>query len=771
MFTHLHVHTEYSIDGISKIEELFSRAKQLEMPALAITDHGTISGIPEFFSTSKKYPMVKPIAGCEFWVKAFNKPMHLILLAKNLTGYRHLLKLSTLSFANKYCGRPCLSHWQIDKYHKGLICLSACIGGEIPQRILTNDFEGAQRIAEWYKLVFGEDFYLEVSSHKNFGTIKLDSYDNRVAYRKSNHRLTALQKRSNDGIFELAKVLDIKVVATNDVHFVNREDAIAQDLKMCLMYNKEVDDPDRFRYSHLEYLKSDKEMQLLFPEHLEVIENTQEIVEKVERYEIETIPKLPAVSKEDPYASLRKMVMKGAKKRYGSVDKNIKKRIESELNMIHASGYSSYFLIMKDLVDWIKSQGWLLGTGRGSAASSVVNYCLGITEVNPLEYNLLFERFMNQDKILPFDIALDVNATAHLKISEYLKEKYGKDMVANIIVFDSFRGERDMSKYREKLVNVMNGREREHLNGILLSHSDIKKFVPVEKLPMPDQSYTLCSRYETKWAEYVGLVKFNFIWLRVLDYMENIVRLVRNNTHNELDLNKIPLDDKETLSLYCHGKTMEIFQFESVTAQTWLRMLKPDSFSDLMALNALYRPGLIKQIPSYLENKNNQDKIKYDLPEIKDVLSETYGILVYQEQIMELSQKLAGFSPEDSNRLRRAIVKKSIPMMLCFKERFLSAGHKNGYSVKALKNLWELFTEIGPFTINKSHIVSYTLMSFRMMWLKAHYPKEFYTIILNTELMEFDHVQDAFIKECESQGFTVIPPDKSENGIFVIEKQ
>ena len=438
-FVHLHVHTEYSPDAISKIDELFTRAESLGMPGLAITDHGTISGIPEFLKTAERHPTVKPIAGCEFWVgdKESTRFNHLILLAKNLIGYKNLVKLVSYAHTEGMNIKPRITREKLVEHREGLICLSACIGGDIPQAILADDMDNARYNALFYKKYFGEDFYLEVSLHRNSGPVKLAGTDDRKAYRTQNRKLIQLQKKANEGIFEIGRDLGIKVVSSNDVHFVNREDGIAHDVMLALTHDKKVSDPERIRYSHLEYLKNEDEMRRLFPEHPEVIDNTMEVLDKVERYSIWKDIELPKVS-DRPEAELIERTYTGAEKRFGEVNRDQQERLGQELEIILGKGVASYFLIMQDLVDWVRSKGWVVGPGRGAAAGSLVNYCLGITDIDPMKYGLLFERFYCSEQISLPCIDLDLEPEAREKIQEYLKERYGQNSISGIVTFGKY---------------------------------------------------------------------------------------------------------------------------------------------------------------------------------------------------------------------------------------------------------------------------------------------------------------------------------------------
>lgn len=783
-FVHLHVHTEYSLDAISKIDELFIRAEDLEMPGLAITDHGTISGVPEFLKTAERHPTVKPIVGCEFWLA--DKDMvtyHLILLAKNLTGYKNLVKLVSYANTEGIYYQPRITREKLIECHEGLICTSACIGGDIPQAILADDMENARYHALFYKKYFGDDFYLDVSLHRNSGMMRLAGTDDRKAYMVQNRKLVQLQKKANRGIFEIGRELGIKVVATNDVHFVNREDGIAHDVKLALTHDKKVSDPERIRYSHLEYLKNEDEMRRLFPEHPEVIDNTMEVLDKVERYSIWKDIELPKAS-DRPEAELIEKVYAGAEKRFGEVNKDQQERLGQELEIILGKGVASYFLIIQDLVDWVRSKGWVVGPGRGAAAGSLVNYCLGITDIDPMKYGLLFERFYCSEQISLPCIDLDLEQEAQEKIQEYLKERYGQNSISGIVTFGKYgsrgawskaakalgipkslikrldskisgywgslyRNHREVPAVREmydnatpefrqaydiasKLSDVIED-ESIHACGWMIAPSYMGENVPVQiQEGLWNGEHTLNSMYEARWAADVGILRLDILSLWVLKDIKDACTAIEEHEGILIEPEKLPLDDKATLAVYTNGDTSGVFQFESEGMQEWLRKLRPSSFSDLVAMEALYRPGAMDLIPSFVARKKGEEAITYPIPRMEEILGETYGIIVYQEQTMRLAEKLAGFTPEKADKLRKAFGKRNIMILETLHDEFIDGGAKKGYNCSALQEVWDMMDS--QYTFNKSHAVCYTWISYQMAWLKAHYPKEFYLAFLNQHL-------------------------------------
>ena len=773
-FVHLHVHTEYSTDAISKIRDLFTRASELNMPGLAITDHGTISGVPEFLSIAEKYPDIKPIAGCEFWVgdKGSHRSNHLILLAKNLIGYKNLVKLVTFAHTEGMYYKPRITKEVLVEHHEGLICLSACIGGEIPQAILADDMENALYAAKFYQWLFGEDFYLEVSLHRNFGPMKLAVTDDRKAYQKQNQELVKMQKKANAGIFELGRELGIKVVATNDVHFVNREDGIAHDTLLAINHEKKVANKERLRYSHLEYLKTEEEMRRLFPEHPEVIENTLEVLDKVERYSISRDVELPKVS-DHPEEELREKVYAGAKGRFGELNEEQRERLEQELDVILRKGVSNYFLMIKDLVDWVRSRGWVVGPGRGSAAGSLVNYCLGITDIDPMKYGLLFKRFYSSNQISLPCIDIDLETEAQMHIQEYFKQRYGKECIAGITCFGQYgeigakkKVKRALGKTDDtiaaKLSRVIEN-ETIHACGWLVASSSIGDILPVKiQEGTLDGDYTLNSMFEAKYAEDAAL-RLNVLSFGVLDVIKNALVAIEAEDGILIGPEEIPLDDELTLNLFAQGDIEGISMFGFQTMADYLKQLGTVSFNDLVALYAMTRPGPMEWIPSFIARKRGEEEAEYEIPVVEEILGETYGIIVYQEQVMQICQRLASFSPERSDMLRKAMGRRKETVLRELYVDFLNGACRNGYDSLAAGRIWNQFGDVSTYVFNKSHAVCYTWLGYQLAWIKAHYPKIFYRVHLNTHRLDKEGL-DYIIADATRHRVYVIPPDKSRSG-------
>lgn len=715
-FVHLHVHTEYSTDGMSNIKSLFKKAAKLEMPGLTITDHGTLAGVPEFLKTAEDFPTVKPIVGCECWLgdPSRTKTYHLILLAKNLIGYKNLVKLSNIAnteglYPND--SRPHIGAASLAEHCEGLICTSACIGGEIPQLILAGDMVAAKEAAAWYKSIFGDDFYLEVALHRNFGPVKLSEADNRQAYMKSVHELNRLQKKADAGIFEIAQELGIKVIATNDVHFVNREDGVAHDVMRAIQHGKSMSNPKRIRYSHLEYMKTEEEMRRLFPEHPEVIDNTIEVLDKVERYSIWGDLEVPQMCG-NPEEKLREAVFAGAEERFGEVTDEIWERLDYELNLLCKKGCANYILMIKDLVDWVRSNNWVVGPGRNVSASSMVNYCLGITGVDPVKHELVFERFYNWDKDGVPSIDLDVEPAAQEKVLGYLKEKYGQDCVAEITSFEYLyhgKARREALKklgngeealeVTSKLETVISG-SHIHPCGILVSTKPLTDIIPL--------SYGV-SEYEAKFTDKIGILRLNVLQLRELRILQDIMYSIEREYGILIEPEYLPLDDKDTLELFARGDTVGVFQFGSEMMREHLRNLKPDHFDDLVVLETMTRPGIYHMIPHYIARKHGDESFVCE----HDELWETLGLMIYQEQEMKISK------------------------------------------------------HYGCDTFPKAHALCYTLIAYQMAWYKANYPHEFYEALLNG-YMDKAWELDAILQDAAAHHVHLIPPDKTESGLFEV---
>ncbi len=911
-FAHLHVHTQYSIlDGFSSIGNLFNRAEELGMPALAITDHGNMYGVKEFLKYAKKHPSIKPIIGCEIYVTRHydhklkdndhRRYYHLILLAKNYDGYRNLMKIvSTGHIEGKYYDKPRVSHEVLAKYHENLVCCSACLAGEIPQDIVAGDMDAAREAVRWHKALFGDDYYLEVQLHKSeVPEAGLQVYENQLV--------------SNEGIFQLAQEEGVKVLATNDVHFVRKEDGPAHDRLICLTTNAYIDDPNRLRYTQQEYLKSEEEMAALFPGHPEVISNTLEVADKIERYTIDrgyVLPKFDIdpefLSDIDVYLKKYKDIIDegrcdkdgnsrgeefcrsvaylchithaGARKRYGDTfTEEQEERIDFELKTICRMGFPDYFLIVQDYIAASRAQGYLVGPGRGSAAGSVVAYCLGITNLDPLKYNLLFERFLNPDRISMPDIDVDFEnlVAAH----KYVEDKYSADHVSRVITFgtmaaksaikdvarishlsieestrlskmipdrlsemvekeypydpaldelkrgftpfekdveiddpnnkgqkitvkktfqkgmeevdvpadlkncyrlvDDFKRElehgTDLVKEVLKYALQLEGSIRQvgmHACATIIGRGNLTDYIPIcLSVDKETGKNVWTSQYEGTYIEDVGMLKMDFLGLNTLKIIHKCLDLIKERYGEDIDIEAIPIDDAETYEkIYSTGDTKSVFQFESPGMMKWLQKLHPERFEDLIAMNALYRPGPMDYIPSFVARKQGQEPIEYDLPEMEEFLAETYGVTVYQEQVMLLSRKLAGFTKGEADKLRKAMGKKQIAVMQELKEKFLASGIKNGHPEKTLVKIWNDWEKFAQYAFNKSHATGYAWVSYQTGWLKCHYPSEFQAANLNCNLDKMDEIKE-IMADCKAHKMKVLNPDINESSSsFTVNK-
>lgn len=908
-FVHLHVHTQYSIlDGFSSIDKLFRKASAEGMPALAITDHGNMYGVKEFFKVAGKFPDVKPIIGCELYVtKHYDHKIkdtnhrgyyHLILLAKNYDGYKNLMKIVSTSHIEGLYYKPRVSHEVIKQYHENLICLSACLAGEIPRALVAGDMDEARRAIQWHKDVFGEDYYLEVQLH-------------RTEVPNASPEMTEVGEKqliSNEGIFTLAEEMGVKVVATNDVHFVNKEDGPAHDHLICLTTNAQIDDPSRMRYTQQEYLKSGEEMAALFPGHPEVITNALEINEKIERYKIDrghVLPKfdLPAEFIENIDRNLEKykevidvgrcdkegnsrgeefcrsvaflceLTYRGAEKRYGpSLTEEQAERIDFELKTICRMGFPDYFLIVQDYIAASRKAGYMVGPGRGSAAGSVVAYCLGITNLDPILYQLLFERFLNPDRISMPDIDVDFENLGYAH--KYVEDKYQADHVSRVITFGTMAAKsaiKDVARiynlpipesnrlaklipdrlsekvekeypYNPKLDEIKSGfkafekdAEEEHegvktvvkkwfqkgmeevdvkinlkncyrlvpeiidelKNGTeinkkvlhyalqlegsirqigmhacatIIGRGNLTDYIPIclsedkeNKDPKSGEREMLwTSQYDGHYIEDVGMLKMDFLGLITLSIIHETLNNVRERHGIDIDIEAIPIDDALTYELYGRGDTTVVFQFESPGMRKWLQKLHPERFGDLIAMNALYRPGPMDYIPSFVDRKLGLEPISYDLPEMEEYLAETYGVTVYQEQVMLLSRKLANFTKGEADKLRKAMGKKQIAVMQELKEKFMTNGMANGHPEKTLDKIWKDWEKFAQYAFNKSHATCYAWVSYQTGYLKAHYPAEFFAANLSCSIGKADDIKK-IMEDCKLHKIKVLNPDVNES--------
>ena len=814
-FTHLHVHTQYSVlDGASAIDELFERAKADGQTALAITDHGNMYGVMEFLKMARKADL-KPIVGCEVYVarnsrfdrngKEDQSGRHLILLAKNLTGYHNLAKLVSLGFIEGFYMRPRIDKEILFKYKEGLIVSSACIGGEIPKLIRQGDMAEAERVAMEFKEQFGDDFYLEMQRHPTDDPQVADVYQK--------------QLKTNEGLLALSEKLGIKIIATNDVHFVKPEDAEAHDRLICINTAAKVLDQNRMRYTKQEWLKTRAEMAALFADLPQALANTAEIVDKIECYDISSKPIMPIFpipaefADDDDY--LRHLAYEGARKRYGTINEEIGERIDFELDTIKRMGYPGYFLIVQDFIAEARKMGVAVGPGRGSAAGSVVAYCLGITDIDPIRYKLLFERFLNPDRISMPDIDIDFDDDGRAMVLKYVEDKYGKEKVAHIITFGTMAAKsaiRDVARVQElplpeadrlaklvpegpkvslkkafdevpelagemnsedplvsetlKYAQVLEGSVRNvgvHACGIIIGRDDLANYIPLCTSTDKELGEEfIVTQYEGSYVEDVGLLKMDFLGLKTLSIIKETLDNIKLRHGKEIDIYNIPLDDKATYELYGRGETVGTFQFESDGMRKWLRQLEPDKFEDLIAMNALYRPGPMDYIPDFIARKHGRKPITYDLPGQAEYLQDTYGITVYQEQVMLLSQSLAGFTKGQADSLRKAMGKKMKDVMEKMKSQFIEGGAAKGHPEDKLKKIWADWEAFAEYAFNKSHSTCYSLVAYQTAYLKAHYPAEYMAGVLSRNLSNIVEITK-FMDECKRMGISVLGPNINES--------
>ena len=866
-FVHLHVHTQYSIlDGAAAVKPLLKRAKALGMSALAITDHGNMYGVKNFHDTAAELG-IKPILGCEVYVvkNRFEKDKdekagdHLILLAKNLEGYHNLCKMVSYSFTEGFYYKPRVDKQLLRDYHEGLICCSACLGGELPQAIMRNDMAEAERVVQWFKGVFGEDYYLEMQLHPSGDPQKdADVYEN--------------QLRVNEAILGLSAKFGVRYICSNDVHFILAEDAVAHDHLICLNTGRDLDDPNRMRYTFQEYLKSPEEMAALFPDHPEALAATLEIADKVEEYSLEHAPLMPNfpppadfhMPLEDLRASfvkkiedeellarigactsvealealvegdkeltdrlmvakqfcyLKDLTYRGAHRRYGDeLGERVETRIRYELDTIEWMGFPGYFLIVWDYIRAAREMGVSVGPGRGSAAGSVVAYCLRITNIDPLKYDLLFERFLNPERISLPDVDVDFDEDGRADVLKYCVNKYGQKRVAQIVTFgtmapkmaikdvarvqklalsesdrlsklvpdkitpDKKHGEtpfdfvykespelaaereslnpliRNTLKYAEKLEGSIR-QTGVHACGVIIGQDDLEKFAPMAIAKDADLNVV---EFEGKEVESVGLIKMDFLGLRTLSIIKDAVQNVRDVHGVDVAIDDIPLDDAPTYEVFARGDTTGLFQFESPGMKKHLRNLKPNRFEDLIAMNALYRPGPMEYIPNFIARKHGLEPVTYEIAEMEEYLSDTYGITVYQEQVMLLSQKLAGFTGGEADTLRKAMGKKKRDVLDKMKPKFIEGCKQRGHDEKICDKIWSDWEAFASYAFNKSHSTCYAYVAYQTGYLKAHYPSEFMAALLSRNLADIKQIT-LYMSECKRMGIRVLGPDINES--------
>ena len=889
-FVHLHVHTYYSIlDGQSSIKKLVDKALADGMKGMAITDHGDMFGIKEFHDICmgvnkqrKKDGLepFKPIFGCEMYVarrgdmslKETKEDLggyHLIVLAKNEHGYKNLIKLVSNSWVDGFYNRPRTDHKQLEKYHEDLIVCSACIAGEVPSKILKGDIEGARKSIEWHKNLWGDDYYLELQRHEvTDPTIR------------ANRETFPLQQQANKVMIELAKEYGVKLVCTNDSHFVDEDNAEAHDHLLCLATGKDLDDPTRMLYSKQEWFKTKQEMNDIFSDVPEALANTVEILDKVETYCLDADPIMPffpipesfgteeewrkkfteqqlfeeftsdengqnPLPQEDAEKKIKKLggydkiyrikfeadylaklAYEGAKRRYGDpIPKDVEERVKFELHIMKTMGFPGYFLIVQDFINSARDElGVMVGPGRGSAAGSVVAYCLGITKIDPLKYDLLFERFLNPDRISLPDIDTDFDDDGRGKVLKWVMDKYGHENCAHIITYATMATKnsiKDVARV-EKLpladsnalckaipdrlpevdgktpkMNLTNAiravpelREAEastnpqmantikyakmlegtvrgtgiHACGFIICRDPISDHVPVSTADDPDfkGTKTNCTQYDGHVIESTGLIKMDFLGLKTLSELKEACANIKRTRGIDVDLDTIPIDDPKTYELYQQGRTIGTFQFESAGMQKYLRELHPTVFEDLIAMNALYRPGPMDYIPSFIARKNGREPITYDIDCMEKYLKDTYGITVYQEQVMLLSRQLADFTRGESDALRKAMGKKKKDIVDAMKPKFIEGGKKNGHDPKVLEKIWADWEKFASYAFNKSHAACYSWVAYQTAYLKANYPAEYMAAIMSRRRDQITEITK-LMDECKQMGIATLGPDVNES--------
>ncbi len=833
-FVHLHVHSQYSIlDGQAPVKTLVDKAIADGMRGMAITDHGNMFGIKEFHDYVNKLnkkrgadEQFKPIFGCEVYVAnqsrhdRFDKRdngNHLILLAKNLKGYKNLIKIVSHAWTEGMYYHPRTDHSELEKYHEGIICSSACLGGEVPQLIMHGQMNQARETIKWFKDLFGDDYYLELQRHK-------------ATVARANHETYEKQCLVNDALIQFAKELDIKLICTNDSHFVNEEDADAHERLICLSTGKKLTDENIMLYSKQEWFKTTAEMNEVFADIPEALQNTNEILDKIEIYSIDHAPILPDFPLPDGFDNaddyLRYLVYEGAKERWPDLDEEHRERIDFELETIKNMGFPGYFLIVQDYIRMAPKLGCTVGPGRGSAAGSAVAYCLGITKIDPMKYDLLFERFLNPDRISLPDIDTDFDDDGRAAVLNYVTEKYGAEKVAHIVTygtmaaksaikdvarvedlplaesnrlakfipsspnempddkngkkykitvknclecFNDFRAELDNPDPRVgetiRFAEKLEGSVRStgvHACGVIIGRDDITDWVPVSTATDSDGERIIVTQYEGGVIESTGLIKMDFLGLKNLSIIKEALANIKLNHGIDIDIEKIPIDDPKTYDLYCQGHTSGTFQFESAGMQKYLIELHPTCFEDLIAMNALYRPGPMDYIPSFINRKQGREPIEYDIPCMEKYLKETYGITVYQEQVMLLSRQLAGFTRGQSDTLRKAMGKKQIEKMNELEALFYEGGEKNGHDKKVLNKIWEDWKKFASYAFNKSHATCYSWVAYQTAYLKANYPSEYMAAVLSSNLSDVDKLSK-YMDECRAMGIEVLGPNINES--------
>jgi DNA polymerase III subunit alpha len=911
-FVHLHVHTQYSIlDGQASIPRLVDKAIANGMKGIAVTDHGDMFGIKEFFNyvnkknggtngeiktlkkkisslekegapiseieeakqaiENAKKKLFKPILGCEMYVakrRLFNKEgkpdqsgYHLIVLAKNEKGYHNLIKLVSKAWTEGFYMRPRTDRVELEKHSEGLIICSACIAGEVPRNIIAGKYEQAEEAIQWYKKVFGDDFYLELQRHK-------------ATVARANHEAYKLQEIANSKIIEFSKKYGVKLVCTNDVHFVDEENAEAHDRLICLSTGKDLDDPNRMLYSKQEWMKTKEEMNEVFADQPEALQNTADICDKVEFYSIDHAPIMPTFQIPEEFGTeegyrkkynekdlfdeftqdengnvvmseadakskieklggydklyrikleadyLRELAMEGARRCYGEeLSDEVKDRIKFELHIMKTMGFPGYFLIVQDFIRAAREElDVSVGPGRGSAAGSAVAYCLGITKIDPIKYDLLFERFLNPDRISLPDIDVDFDDDGRGRVLNWVTEKYGQEKVAHIITYGTMATKlaiKDVARVQKlplpesdrlcklvpdkipdkkmnlpnaiayvkelqaaevspnqilrdtiKYAKMLEGNVRNtgvHACGTIICRDDITDWVPVSTADDKETGEKmLVTQYEGSVIEDTGLIKMDFLGLKTLSIIKEAVENIKRSKGIILDIDNVNIEDPATYELYSEGRTIGTFQFESAGMQKYLRELNPTTFEDLIAMNALYRPGPMDYIPDFIDRKNGRKPIEYDIPIMEKYLKDTYGITVYQEQVMLLSRLLANFTRGESDALRKAMGKKLRDKLDHMKPQFIEGGQKNGHNPKVLEKIWTDWEKFASYAFNKSHATCYSWVAFQTAFLKANYPSEYMAATMSRNISNITEITK-LMDECKATGIRTLGPDINES--------
>ena len=808
-FTHLHVHTEYSLlDGSCKIKELAARAKELGMDSLAITDHGAMYGVIDFYRAAKEVG-IKPIIGCEVYVSpgsrfdretasGEDRYYHLVLLAENDQGYHNLMKIVSKGYVEGFYYKPRVDYEVLETFHEGVIALSACLAGEVQRYLGRGMYEEACRSALHYETIFGKgNFFLELQDHG-----------------------IPMQKTVNQGLLRMSRELGIDLVATNDIHYILAEDAVPHDILLCIQTGKRVTDENRMRYEGGQYYcKSEEEMRALFPYAQEAIDNTHKIAQRCNveiEFGVTKLPKYEVPEGYDSWGYLNKLCLDGMAKRYPKDDGTLKKRLEYELDVIHNMGYVDYFLIVWDFIHFARSHNIMVGPGRGSAAGSIVAYCLEITNIDPIRYDLLFERFLNPERVSMPDIDIDFCFERRQEVIDYVVEKYGKDQVVQIVTFGTMAAKgvvRDVGrvldmpyarcdaiakmiptdlgmtlekalkqnpelreayqqddevKYLIDMAMRLEGLPRHtsmHAAGVVIGQRAMDEFVPLSRAA----DGTITTQFTMTTLEELGLLKMDFLGLRTLTVIQNAAEQVERGYGIHLDMETIDYNDKNVLASIGTGKCDGIFQLESSGMKSFMKELKPENLEDVIAGISLYRPGPMDFIPRYLKGKNDRSSITYDCPQLESILGPTYGCIVYQEQVMQIVRDLAGYTMGRSDLVRRAMSKKKAAVMEKERKNFVYGNEEegvkgcinNGISEKTANHIYDEMIDFAKYAFNKSHAACYAVVAYQTAYLKYYYPREFMAALMTSVMDNITKVSE-YILSCRQMGIAILPPDINE---------